>query len=298
MFEIEKAFNNFKNDLDLPIDMGVVDYIGINIAENNNSLYEFKIYYAEEFSLGITHPFIDFLFEKKMLGYRERVNNEKNGIKRIDIALKNRNNKNILSMFEWLTVNTSMFAKIQAEVKRLAQMKITELRDFNYSSLYHVSFVAQNEKIKVIKFHFLNRICQDPDILGINIRYDNGYYSDYLSMCNLFNFGKVLNAVNLFIKNHGGNLWMTGVDYTDNSDYLKYKIYIKDISDFYGALTDTFLLIGFDKTSGIIQKIKCVEEWNKEHSEFICVGVAIGVDVQDEFIINFYFQYDEKLFFD
>lgn len=296
MYEIENAFKNFKNGLDLSLDMGVIDYIGINIAEGNSSLYEFKVYYAEEYSLNIVHPFIDFLLEKEMLYYREKVNNEKNGIKRIDIALKNRNNKNILSMFEWLTVNTSMFARIQTEVKRLAQMKITELKDFDYSSLYHVSFVAQNEKIKVIKFHFLNRMCKDPDAIYINIRYDNRYYLDYLSMCNLLNFDKVLNTVNLLIKNHGGDLWMTGVDYTDNNDYLKYKIYIKNISDFYRALTDTFLLKGFNETSGIIQKIKCVEKWNKEHFEFICVGVAIGVDVQDEFVINFYFQYDEKLF--
>lgn len=296
MNEIENAFKNFKNGLDLSLDMGVIDYIGVNIAENNSSLYEFKVYYAEEYSLNIVHPFIDFLLEKDMLCYREKVNNEKNGIKRIDIALKNRNNKNILSMFEWLTVNTSMFTRIQTEVKRLAQMKITDLKDFDYSSLYHVSFVAQNEKIKVIKFHFLNRICQDPNAIDINIRYDNRYYLEYLSMCNLLNFDKVLNTVNLLIKNYGGNLWMTGVDYTDNNDYLKYKIYIKNIPDFYKALTDTFLLKGFDETSDIIQKIKCIEDWNKEHFEFICVGVAIGVDVQDEFIINFYFQYDEKLF--
>lgn len=296
MSEIENAFKNFKNGLDLSLDMGVVDYIGINIAENNSSLYEFKVYYAEEYSLSITHPFIDFLFEKEMLCYREKVNNEKNGIKRIDIALKNRNNQNILSMFEWLTVNTSMFSRIQTEVKRIAQMKITELKNLDYSSLYHVSFVAQNEKIKVIKFHFFNRMCQDPDTLDINIRYDNGYYLDYLSMCHLINFDKVLNTVNLLIKNHGGDLWMTGVDYTDSNDYLKYKIYIKNILDFYRALTDTFLLEGFNETSGIIQKIKCVEKWNKEHFEFICIGVAIGVNVHGEFIINFYFQYDEKLF--
>jgi hypothetical protein len=199
-------------------------------------------------------------------------------------------------MFEWLTANTSMFARIQTEVKKIAQMKITELKDFDYSSLYHVGFVAQNEKINVIKFHFLNRMCQDPNAIDINIRYDNEYYSDYLSMCNLLNFDKVLDAVNLLIKNHGGDLWMTGVDYTDNNDYLKYKIYIKNISDFYRALTNTFLLKGFNETSGIIQKIKCVEKWNKEHFEFICVGVAIGVDALNEFIINFYFQYDEKLF--
>ncbi|MDO5151636.1 MAG: hypothetical protein Q4D76_19980 [Oscillospiraceae bacterium] len=296
MFEIENAFKNFKNKLVIPLDLGVIDYIGINIAESDSSFYEFKAYYSEEYSLGITHSFIDFLLEKEMLYYREKVNNEKNGIKRIDIALKNRNNKNILSMFEWLKVNTSMFSKIQAEVKRLAQMKITELKDFDYSSLYHVSFVAQNEKIKVIKFHFLNRMCQNPEVPGINIRYNNEYYLDYLSMCNLLNFDKVLNAVNLLIKNHGGNLWMTGVDYTENGNYLKYKIYIKNISDFYGALKDTFLLTGFNENSGIIKKIKCVEEWNKHHIEFICVGVAIGVDVQDEFIVNYYFQYDEKLF--
>lgn len=296
MNEIENAFKNFKNGLDLSLDMGVIDYIGINIAENNSSLYEFKVYYAEEYSLNIVHPFIDFLLEKEMLYYREKVNNAKNGIQRIDIALKNRNNQNILSMFEWLTVNTSMFAKIQTEVKKLAQMKITELKNFDYSSLYHVSFVSQNEKIKVLKFHFLNRMCQEPNTINIDIRYNNTYYLEYLSMCNLPNFDKVLNTVNLLINNHGGNLWMTGVDYTNDNDYLKYKIYIKNIPDIYEALTDTFLLKGFDEDSGIIQKIKCVEEWNKEHSEFICVGVAIGVDVQDEFIINFYFQYNEKLF--
>lgn len=298
MNEIENSFINFKNGLDLSLDMGVIDYIGINISENNIPNYEFKVYYAEEYSLNIEHPFIDFLLEKELLCYREKVNNEKNGIKRIDIALKNRNNKNILSLFEWLTENTSMFARIQTEVKSLSKMKITELEDFDYSSLYHVSFVAQNEKIKVIKFHFLNRMCQDPNVIGINIRYDNRYYLDYLSMCDLPNFNKVLNTVNLLIKNHGGNLWMTGADYTDDHDFLKYKIYIKNIPNFYRALTDTFLLKGFDDTSGMIQKIKCVEAWNKKHIEFICVGVAIGVDVQDEFIINFYFQYDEKLFLD
>ena len=173
MNEIENAFKNFKNGLDLSLDMGVIDYIGINIAENNSSLYEFKVYYAEEYSLNIVHPFIDFLLEKEMLYYREKVNNAKNGIQRIDIALKNRNNQNILSMFEWLTVNTSMFAKIQTEVKKLAQMKITELKNFDYSSLYHVSFVSQNEKIKVLKFHFLNRMCQEPNTINIDIRYNN-----------------------------------------------------------------------------------------------------------------------------
>lgn len=294
--KIEKTFERFATNADLPLDMGIVDYIGVNISESYPDSYEFKAYYAEEFSQSVTHPFIDFLIENEMLFYREKVNNEENGIQRIDISLKNRSNLNILEMFAWLTENTTMFARVRAQVEKLAQMKITEQRDYDYSSLYHVSFVARNEKIEVIKFHFLNRMCQDPEVFHANIRYDNAYYLEYLFQCNLINFGKILNFVNLLIMNHGGNLWMTGADYTDDNDYLKYKMYVRDVSDFYGALMNTFISIGCDENAEILQKIRCVEAWNQHHSELICVGVAIGVDAQDKFIVNFYFQYDEKLF--
>lgn len=293
---IEKTFESFAANADLPLDMGIVDYVGINISESHVDSYEFKAYYAEEFSQSITHPFIDFLLENKMLLYREKVNNEKDGIQRIDISLKNRSNLNILEMFAWLSENTTMFARVRVLVEKLAQMKITEQRDYDYSSLYHVSFVARKGKIEVIKFHFLNRVCQYPDAFHTNIRYDNAYYLEYLSQCNLINFGKVLNFVNLLIMNYGGNLWMTGADYTDDNDYLKYKLYVRDVSDFYVALMSTFLSMDYDENAEILQKIRCVEAWNQHHSELICVGVAIGVDAQDKFIVNFYFQYDEKLF--
>lgn len=268
-------------------ELGYVDYLGINIHSALDGELAFKIYYSNKVSRQWTHPLIDFLEKKDMVRYVTMVHDRKNQFRaRYDVGLKNRSDTNMVTVFEWLSKHTKMFEQYGSEILKLSQMKVTDKEGYNFAGLYFLGFISEADEIKVLKCHYFNRICKNPDILHKNIRYADEYYLSFLDESNVgcFSYLSVL-AVEI-LKYCGGHLWMTGADYESNGQ-TKYKIYIKNPDIIYEGLLEVFLT---KKLEELVKNIRAVKLWNEEHQEFICEGFAVCENRTDNISINFYFK--------
>lgn len=283
---LEKLFEKFKTRVGEDIIDEKVDYLGINILDDRVHGAEFKLYYTDAFSRKQTHPLVEFLSNESMVRYLTMVNDKDNYMRlRFDIGIKNRTNINIEKMFEWLDKNVELFQKNKIEIKRLSSMKMTNREGFDFASLYFIGFISTDNKINVLKFHFYNRICDDPDNLYDNYKFDDDYYLDYLKSSGIRGFSSLVDIIILILQHCGGHLWMTGIDYKIDGTQ-KYKIYIKHPQKLYDGLLSVF---SDNKNKILRKKIEDVRVWNDNHSSFKCEGFAICLNNKNEISINFYY---------
>lgn len=264
-----------------------VDYLGINISSKPNVESVLKIYYNNKVSKQQSHPLIDFLNKKEMVRYVTMVH-DKNTSNRVryDIGLKNRTDSNMKEIFNWLAINSKMFGENSPEIMKLSQMKVTEKEGFSYAGLYFLGFISDFDEISVLKFHFFNRICENPDILHKNICYADNYYLSYLRSSNIATFQSLSELLFRILDCCGGHLWMTGADYEINN-HKKYKIYIKNPNNTYEGLLKAF---GCGKFRYLQKQIMNVMEWNNNHQKFYCEGFAVCENELGVVSINFYFR--------
>lgn len=290
----EKLKKNFDEFLSLnweDFEKKRVDYLGVNISSDCTSKPVFKIYYNDKFSRTKSHPLIDFLEDKEMIRYLTMVQDKKEPQRlRFDVGLKNRTNKNMLEVYEWLSEHTLMFGDNQAEIKKLSSMKTTNLANYDLAGLYFLGFISVDESISILKCHYFNRICENPDILHKNYSFADDYYLSFLSECGIREFAEMCPLLRKALKYCGGHLWMTGADYSVSSS-RKYKIYIKNPVDLYGGLIETF---EGDEHQYLRKYIINVMSWNEQHKEFYCEGFAICINEQASISINFYFKTKDK----
>lgn len=264
-----------------------VDYLGINISSVLNGEMTFKIYYSNKASRQGTHPLIKFLEKNGMIRYVTMVHDRKNQSRaRYDVGLRNRSDKNMQAVFEWLSKNTKMFEQYSSEILKLSQMKITGKEGYNSAGLYFLGFISENDEIKTLKCHYFNRMCENPDILHKNIKYADEYYLSFLGKSEVGYFDYLSALAGEILKHCGGHLWMTGADYESN-DQVKYKIYIKNPKVLYEGLLETFSNPQFVT---LVENIISVKQWDDEHQEFICEGFAVCKNSEDDISINFYFK--------
>lgn len=263
-----------------------VDYLGVNIASDTGGAPVFKIYYNNKSSRGRSHPLIDFLESRGMVRYVTMVQDKKDPRRfRVDIGLKNRTNENMQAVYEWLNKHTQMFRKYSEEIKKLSGMKVTDLENHDYAGLYFLGFIAADEEISMLKCHYFNRICKDPDVLH-KVTFADEYYLDFLANAGIREFADLSAVLKKALALCGGHLWMTGADYSA-SDSRKYKIYIKNPDNLYEGLLETFAPGDYE---ALRRKILDVREWNQQHEEFYCEGFAVCRDEQAVVSINFYFR--------
>ena len=151
--------------------------------------------------------------------------------------------------------------------------------DEKYSSLYFLGFKKENNEIKVLKCHWINRIRKGHKI------YNNSYHLNFLQRKNISAFIEIIPYVKKALKNCKGKLWMEGIDYNEKTSE-KHKIYMLNSIPPYGGLIQTF-----SDNEELIRKINIIKEWNIVHSEFNCPGFAIGKDVKNNLTLNLYFGY-------
>lgn len=268
-----------------------VDYLGINIASDLNRELIFKIYYNDKFSRTQSHSLIHFLEKNGMVRYLTMVQDQKepHGL-RFDVGIKSRTNKNMQKVFEWLDKNTQIFKIYCKEVRKLSSMKVTDLENYDYAGLYFLGFVSIDEKISVLKCHYFNRICENPDVLHKNITFADDYYLDFLSNTGIQEYTDLVVVMDKALEYCGGHLWMSGSDYA-LSGSRKYKIYIKEPNDLYEGLLKAFSANVYET---LRKRIINVMNWNQQHEEFYCEGFAVCKDEQAVVSINFYFRIKRK----
>lgn len=285
--KLEDRFNEFILQNQREFDNNYVDYLGINISASCDRELVFKIYYNDKTSHFQSHPLIDFLEGKGMIRYLTMVQDKKGDSKiRFDIGIKNRTNQNMMEVFEWLGSNTQIFVRNSTEIKKLSSMKVTNLENYDYAGLYFLGFISVDDKISVLKCHYFNRVCENPDVLYKNISFADDYYLEFLSKSGIRKFAELTDLAKKTLKLCGGHLWMSGSDYSLTSS-SKYKIYIKNSINIYEGLLKSF---SEEKYKYLKEQIYAVKNWNEQHREFFCEGFAICIDEQETISINFYFR--------
>ena len=285
--KLEDRFNEFVFQNQRVLEHNYVDYLGINISASCGNELVFKIYYNDKASRFKSHPLIDFLESKGMIRYLTMVQDKKGDSKlRFDAGIKHRTNHNMMEVFEWLCNNTQIFAKNITEIKKLSTMKVTNLENYDYAGLYFLGFISVDDKISVLKCHYFNRVCENPDVLHKKISFADDYYLEFLSKSGIREFEELTTLVKKTLKLCGGHLWMSGSDYSLTT-FSKYKIYIKNPINIYEGLLDSF---SEEKYEHLQKQICAVRNWNEQHMEFFCEGFAVCIDEQEIMSINFYFK--------
>lgn len=284
---LSESFDNFIIQHSQAFALKQVDYLGINISTDLNSDPVFKIYYNNKFSQSDSHPLIDFLRELNMVRYVTMVR-DKNGNHRCryDVGLKNRTDANMCSVFEWLSQNTKMFRQCHSEIERLSKIKVTNQEGYKYAGLYFLGFISDKSEISLLKTHYFNRLCDDPDVLHKNIKYADNYYLDFLNNSDIDAFKNLTGIMADILYHCGGHLWMTGADY-EVGYHRKYKIYVKNPNNIYEGLLQ---VLNGEQYVRIQRQLKAIMNWNKMHQEFYCEGFAVCEDETDIVSINFYFR--------
>ncbi len=284
---IEKEYENFHNQVLCKYQKEMVDFFGVNISEaKENNI--FKLYLKGIFSESIDYPFIDFLKEKDMVRYVTEVrDNQINEIARIDIGIKNRTDKNMEDLFEWLRWNYLAFKRNENEIVNFSKMKITPLKNYKYASMYFIGATSFQNEDEILKFHYYTGYISNPDNLLSDLQFKDKYYLDYIKQIGIDELNRLIDMVAILLSKGCGNLWVIGTDYTIEGA-KKYKIYLRNINEsVYGYLNSVLTQYTFSK---LTEKVTEIMVWNKKHVEYIIKGIAICMDINQTLSVNFYYQ--------
>ena len=285
----KKGLDRYKDSLENRYSKEYVDYLGVNISSPYDNIYQYKIYYTSKASSHLQHEIVDYLNRQEMIRHITCIDDSevKNQF-RVDIGLKNRNVSNIKTLFDLIDEKTGYFEQNKSLILDLSKMQITHDISYSYASMYFWGFIERQGVISSLKFHFLNRQCDNPDIIGKNFHYNDQYYLDYINNIDVPYFKNVLALVRFILNNTEGHLWMTGVDceITGND---KYKIYVKS------STTNTFThLINYCKKnrlwSGLVVRLISISKWYSTQNELVLDGFAACENVEGTKSINFYFK--------
>ena len=170
------------------------DYLGINIDVNPNNDLQFKIYYdnpysQEQYQKCNNSKLLKWLDERYMVKFLTMVHDkENNGITRLDIGLTNPINKNMLDLFALLEKEVPFFKKHKKDIMDFSLIKSNRLEGYDYAALYFLGFIKdKNSDIKLLKFHWLNKIKD-----GYPRLYSNDYYVSFIENCGIDKFKKLL----------------------------------------------------------------------------------------------------------
>lgn len=285
--EIGKKFAKAFEQLRMPAEKEKTDYLGVNLYDRAENDIAFKLYCSNSFSTNCHHPVRSRLKERDMLrNYSEVKNSGQSGGKRIDIALKNRTNENMESLFQTLAEMTPLFCESEKEMREPAQMKITDLPEHQYASLYHIGMIWEKE-ITLLKYHFFTKWCEEPNVPGKRCEYRDSYYLAYLKKCGNF-YEKLTGITEQFLAGCNSHLWMAGMD-TGENHYRKYKIYVKIFEKDADTVCSALKAVWQEYSSEMQKKIDGLHEWRQRYPEYQCAGAAFAYDTEGQFSLNIYY---------
>ena len=284
---IEEEYQNFHNQVLCKYQKQMVDFFGINVSENKRNDI-FKLYLKGIFSESIDYPFITYLKKKDMIRYVTEVkDNQINEMARIDIGIKNRTDKNMEDLFEWLRLNYSAFRQNENEIISKSKMKIIPLKGYTYASMYFIGASSFQNDNEILKFHYYTGYISNPDNLLSDLQFEDDYYLDYIKQIGTNELNRLTDMAAILLSKGCGNMWVIGIDYTI-AGAKKYKIYLRNVNDcVYDYLNNILTQYAFSK---LAEKVMEIMDWNKEHVEYIIKGIAICMDKNQMVSINFYFE--------
>lgn len=283
---LENRYQAFLASLAYPYEKEYIDYVGMNLNSIPEEPCCFKMYYSDHCNCEEGHPLIDYLSEQGMLGYMEIVQDTGKKRFRCDIRLQNRTNENMEKLFDRLRADENVFAENEELIRRLAKMKITDVPECDMASMYFMGFVSGENGMELLKLHYINRYSEDPNVLYKNIQYRDEEYLIFLENSGVEEFGVLAERARKLLKECGGHLWMTGLD-VDRDGRKKYKIYIKYPKNLMEGLRR--ILKNEDSCKNILEKAEYQAEWVKTHRELELEGVALCMDTDGVFSINYYY---------
>lgn len=260
--------------------MDKIDYLGINLTDEPHKAPVCKLYYSQDASDIAGHELAAFLRERNMLRYFETVEDmERPHSVRMDLALQKRNDANMDALYQYFEEKIPFFEPHADEVKAAAGMEITALPNHRYAANYHVGLIEEEGVISLLKFHFFTRWSKDPDRPGKE-GYRDQMYLDYLRSLPIREYAALADKIAYLLEKCGGHLWMAGMDLA--SDVMKYKIYIKNSKGLYRFLPDIMEAHGKEQ-------LRMAEDWNRSHSEWKLIGIALGLDTRGVATCNLYY---------
>lgn len=258
-----------------------IDFLGINITDNYLKTPKCKIYLSQTVSKCNKHPLTEFVQKKEMLRYYADVYDADNPRQiRIDLALKNRTDKNMKDLYDYLESIVPFFSNGKTDVIKTAGMSITSLDNYHYASNYHIGLIEKHRVISMLKFHFFTRWCAENPDYPCKKGYMDREYLEYLKSISIYPFKFIADKLENFLIKNGGHLWMAGLDMED--EVRKYKIYIKNPITPYSGLQDIL-------SEWECEQLDQVINWNKKQPEWRLVGFALAMDTFEIESCNLYY---------
>lgn len=286
--EIENVYQNFKEaNVTCQSDL-CVEYIGVNFSEDVTINPVFKVYYKTRKSLEYISPIILPLKDSDMIRVLNRIDDNINKGVRYEIGLKNRTNKNMMSLYDYLYEIMPNLKMYRAEIRRFEAIRCSDLADFRYSSLYFVGIIGENncgnEFVKAIKLHYLLRKCLDPEKIGKDYVVDNKVWLDTLVLLGISEIKQISLLIEELLRYDDAELWIVAVDYYHT--IVKYKIYLKKIQN--SLILRMIRLFEDNGYVNLAMQIRAYLEWSEFHSELCVYGIAICLDNNGVWSVNFY----------
>ena len=288
---LELAYQRFQEENKECQSPTEIEYLGLNFYEDSSISPVFKLYYTTTKSIENVSPLLNPLFSRSMIHALNKINDNSNaGCDRYEVGLKNRTNQNIEFVFHYLHWMMPELAEHRTELEALSRIKCTDLKNYIYAALYFVGMIVNvtNQPFpdtKAIKLHYLLRKCADPDKIGKNYIVNNQYYLKLLSTLKIPEFQKLSSFMDELLKASHAELWMAAVDYYKYG-ISKYKIYLKNFSpQIYTAIIKQFYDLGY---SHLANQVGVYVQWINHHPEKERYGIAVCLDSDDHWSINFY----------
>lgn len=236
-------YNEFKNS-------GNIDFLGINIGEDGIHV---KCYKNPVQPQEAQNPYITQFIQTDCCSFVTPIHRE-DGYEE-DIRLKNKTDDNMQSLFSLLKGLRAEFSDYEEEVRRLSAMPVCSLPKHKYASMFYMCIVQNDEKPTKYKFHYITRMCRDPDCISKNMVYMDSMYLGYIEALKSKELNVCTGIVRNFLSIADSNLWTVGSDYDFEKGVNKYKVYIKCnntsasdiIASLLQSLTEEFAQVVKDK---------------------------------------------------
>lgn len=280
--ELEDMYSNILKENEICIDISNIDFLGINIKEQQTDFpFEFKVYYEPDEKPIIKdndHQLIRFAFKNDMVKYRCVVKGTQ--VSRSYVVLK----KNInLNMFNFLNKLVSLFPNMNKEVENIPSL--IEGNDLKYLPIHILGVKTDNQYRTAINLEWMLRDYVENN----NYKYNDSYYLAYILNLKSKYFSYLVNFIKEIygkvIESGKMHLWLMAIDYFPNYNCI-YKLYVK--LDGYNIYIAKLIEKYFAKQYNLTL-VDSIKKFLKLHSELKLYGFAIGIDSKGQKSINIYF---------
>ena len=259
-------------------------YVGLNIDSSCGLDVDTKVYYNEIYTGELYKKYknsdiVDYFLDNNFVEYFDSLYlPDMQDSPRYNVKFCSRTNKDMEQVLNYLSKRIWFFTKYEKEIFGLSKMKISEEKDLEYASLFFMGLVYKQKVLKTLKCYWLNKHRELPP------ESSDAYYLSFLENNFREYFVNIIPLVKRVIENCSAHLWMTGLDFSENS-IEKQKIYVDNPINLFDGLEKSFM-----DFPDLQNKINLVKNWHEIHSEFFCEGLAIGQNNKEHITINFYFK--------